>query len=227
MKVLVSDFDKTLFIEDKDILKENIKAINRFISNGNSFIIETGRIYTDIIIILNEYNIKYNYLVCQDGAKIFNNLGFSINDNLIPSKVVKEVIEVLNKYDLDYKLDDGYNDTDNINDCIKIKSELIDNIDYDKVLDELKDLDVYAYLSTNHLNITSSKINKEKALEYLIKVENYDPNNIYVIGDEINDYEMLQKYHCGVIKKHNKVLDELKLKEYNNLKEYIDDIEKK
>ena len=41
MKVLVSDFDKTLFIEDKDILKENIKAINRFISNGNSFIIET------------------------------------------------------------------------------------------------------------------------------------------------------------------------------------------
>ena len=227
MKVLVSDFDKTLFVEDKDIVKDNIKAINRFISNGNSFIIETGRIYTDIILLLNEYNIKYNYLVCEDGAKIFNNLGYSIIDYLIPKKVVKEVIEVLNKYDLDYKLDDGYNDTDNINDCIKIKSELIDNIDYDKVLDELKDLDVYAYLSTNHLNITSSKINKEKALEYLIKVENYNPNNIYVIGDEINDYEMLQKYHCGVIKKHNKVLDELKLKEYNNLKEYIDDIEKK
>ena len=227
MKVLVSDFDKTLFVEDKDIVKDNIKAINRFISNGNSFIIETGRIYTDIIIILNEYNIKYNYLVCEDGAKIFNNLGYSIIDYLIPKKVVKEVIEVLNKYDLEYKLDDGYNNTDNINDCIKIRSELIDNIDYDKVLDELKDLDVYAYLSTNHLNITSSKINKEKALEYLIKVENYDPNNIYVIGDEINDYEMLQKYHCGVIKKHNKVLDELKLKEYNNLKEYIDDIEKK
>ena len=227
MKVLVSDFDKTLFVEDKDIVKDNIKAINRFISNGNSFIIETGRIYTDIIIILNEYNIKYNYLVCEDGAKIFNNLGYSIIDYLIPKKVVKEVIEVLNKYDLEYKLDDGYNNTDNINDCIKIRSELIDNIDYDKVLDELKDLDVYAYLSTNHLNITSSKINKEKALEYLIKVENYNPNNIYVIGDEINDYEMLQKYHCGVIKKHNKVLDELKLKEYNNLKEYIDDIEKK
>ena len=227
MKVLVSDFDKTLFIEDKDILKENIKAINRFISNGNSFIIETGRIYTDIILLLNEYNIKYNYLVCQDGAKIFNNLGFSINDNLIPSKVVKEVIEVLNKYDLDYKLDDGYNDTDNINDCIKIKSILIDGIDYDKVLDELKNLDVYAYLSVHYLNITSSKTNKEKALEYLIKVENYDPNNIYVIGDEINDYEMLQKYNGGVIKNHNKKLDELNLKEYNNLKEYIDDIEKK
>ena len=227
MKVLVSDFDKTLFVEDKDIVKDNIKAINKFISNGNSFIIETGRIYTDIILLLNEYNIKYNYLVCQDGAKIFNNLGYSIIDYLIPKKVVKEVIEVLNKYDLEYKLDDGYNNTDNINDCIKIRSELIDNIDYDKVLDELKDLDVYAYLSTNHLNITSSKINKEKALEYLIKVENYNPNNIYVIGDEINDYEMLQKYHCGVIKKHNKVLDELKLKEYNNLKEYIDDIEKK
>ena len=154
-------------------------------------------------------------------------MGFSINDNLIPSKVVKEVIEVLNKFDLDYKLDDGYNDTDNINDCIKIKSILIDGIDYDKVLDELKNLDVYAYLSTNHLNITSSKTNKEKALEYLIKVENYNPNNIYVIGDEINDYEMLQKYNGGVIKNHNKKLDELNLKEYNNLKEYIDDIEKK
>lgn len=227
MKVLVSDFDKTLFVKNKDIVKENIKAINRFISNGNSFIIETGRIYTDIILLLNEYNIKYNYLVCEDGAKIFNNLGYSIIDHLIPKKVVKEVIEVLNKYNLEYKLDDGYNDTDNINDCIKIKSELIDNIDYDKVLDELKDIDVYAYLSIHYLNITSSKINKEKALEYLIKVENYNPNNIYVIGDEINDYEMLQKYHCGVIKNHNKVLDELKLKEYNNLKEYIDDIEKK
>ena len=64
-------------------------------------------------------------------------------------------------------------------------------------------------------------------MPYGMKFLEYNPNNIYVIGDEINDYEMLQKYHCGVIKKHNKVLDELKLKEYNNLKEYIDDIEKK
>ena len=227
MKVLVSDFDRTLYVEEKDILEQNINSINKFIENGNSFIIETGRIYTDILILLNKYNIKYNYLVCEDGGKIFNNLGYSIIDHFIPKKVVKEVIEVLEKYNLNYQLDDGYNDTNNINDCIKIRSDLKDNINYDKVLEELKMLKVYAYLSTSHLNITSSSTSKEKALDYLIKIENYKKDDIYVIGDEVNDYELLNKYNGVVMKKHNKILDELNLKEYNNLKEYIDDIEKK
>ena len=42
-----------------------------------------------------------------------------------------------------------------------------------------------------------------------------------------NDYKMLKSFNGGVIKKHNKILDELHKKEYESLVEFIDEIIKK
>ena len=39
MKILVSDFDKTLFTDEYEL---NIELVNKFISEGNIFIIATG-----------------------------------------------------------------------------------------------------------------------------------------------------------------------------------------
>ena len=72
MHIIASDFDRTLYVEDENVLKMNIQAINKFISKGNTFIIITGRMYTDIKLLLDKYNINYTFLICEDGAKIFN-----------------------------------------------------------------------------------------------------------------------------------------------------------
>ena len=76
MKILASDFDDTLFVNNKDILEKNIKAIKEFITNGNIFCIITGRNYSYLKQDLIKYNIPYSYLICCDGAKIFNNVDY-------------------------------------------------------------------------------------------------------------------------------------------------------
>ena len=98
MKIIASDFDKTLFVEDKDTVIKNVNSINDFVKDGNIFILVTGRIYSDIKLLLDEYNIKYNYLICEDGTKIFNNLDYSIKDYLLHRKKVEKIEEILNKY---------------------------------------------------------------------------------------------------------------------------------
>ena len=121
MKILASDFDDTIYFED-DVEKsiKNIKAIKEFVSFGNSFCIITGRNYSDVKLLLNEYNIPYTYLICEDGAKIFNNMDYCIDTIYMDKELIKEIINILEEYNYDYYLDDGYNKTNNINDCVKV-----------------------------------------------------------------------------------------------------------
>ena len=59
MKLLVSDFDGTLF---NDHYKENIEAVNRFVDAGNLFAIATGRDLNRLLKDLDR-NLKFNYLI--------------------------------------------------------------------------------------------------------------------------------------------------------------------
>ena len=77
MKVLASDFDNTIFfLEDELKTKNNVEAIRKFIINGNIFCLITGRTYMEIKEELNRLNLPYSYLICGDGALIFDNLDF-------------------------------------------------------------------------------------------------------------------------------------------------------
>lgn len=223
MKIIASDFDKTLFVDDKDTVIKNVNSINDFVKDGNIFILVTGRIYSDIKLLLDEYNIKYNYLICEDGTKIFNNLDYSIKDYLLPRKKVEKIEEILNKYELEYYLDDGYNTTENKDDCIKINSKITDRELFKKVLKEIKDnVEVYAYLSKSFLNITDSSTSKAIALEYLMAYEDLNENDLYVIGDDVNDVEMIKRYRGYVMSDHSEELDNISRKEFETFYEFVD-----
>ena len=127
---------------------------------------------------------------------------------------------------MEYYLDDGYNITTNRNDCIKINSKIKDREESKKVLKEIKEnVDVYAYLSRSYINITSSEASKSIALEYLMYYEDFYKEDIFVIGDDVNDYEMLNEFSGGVMTKHNKKLDSLNKKEFDTLYEFIEYVE--
>ena len=49
MKILASDFDSTLYVDDHSVVLKNVEAIQSFIKKGNLFGIVTGRNYSDII----------------------------------------------------------------------------------------------------------------------------------------------------------------------------------
>lgn len=77
--ILASDFDNTIYVEDKNQLQENIKYIKLWMRE-NIFVITTGRSYYSIYPLLVKNNIPYNYLICNNGAMVFD-----ANNNIIES----------------------------------------------------------------------------------------------------------------------------------------------
>ena len=223
MKILASDFDETIFfLDDEEKNKRNIEAIQKFISQGNIFCIITGRNYSDLKYYLTKYHIPYTYLICEDGAKIFNNVDYCIETVLLNPNDIKNIIQVLEENKSDYYLDDGYNKTNNYNDCVKIVINSKDETEKNRIVDLLKDKGYYhIYASRFHVNIINNTVNKEKALKKLFNIENLEYNLLHVIGDNENDYEMLKNFHGVVMKKHHQRLDELKKEEVSSLEEYI------
>ena len=227
MKILASDFDKTLYIEEKDKLIKNIEAIKKFIISGNLFCIITGRNYSDLKNLLNKYNIPYSYLICQDGAKIFDNMDYAINTNLIDREIVDKVCDLLDSKDCPYYLDDGYNITNNRDDCVKIVIRHDDKKQAEELAEYIKNnIDVYLYISSKHINIINKNVNKANSLRKLAELEKLNINNIYVIGDDINDMEMLKDFKGAIMKSHTEDLDDTKKIEYNYLYEYIEELSK-
>ena len=223
MKILASDFDETIFfLDNEEKNKKNIEAIKKFISKGNIFCIITGRNYSDLKYYLTKYDIPYSYLICEDGAKIFNNVDYCLETVLLNPNDIKKIIPVLEENKSDFYLDDGYNKTNNYNDCVKVVINSKDEIEKKRIVDLLKNKGSYhIYASRTHVNIINNTVNKEKALKKLFNIENLDYTLLHVIGDNENDYEMLKNFHGVVMKKHHQRLDELKKEEVSSLEEYI------
>ena len=227
MKVLASDFDLTLYVEDKEIVKKNIAAISKFMKYGNIFCIITGRSYSNIKVLLNEYKIPYHYLICQDGAKIFDSMDYCFSTEYLSREKIEKIIPVMEKYSFEYYLDDGYNETTNMDDCVKVVGIINDREeDAKKVVEELRDLGFYAYLSTYYINVVDSSVNKSVALEKVLVHADCYKDDLYVIVDSVNDLEMLTTFQGAIMKNHSVELDKLNKKSYDTLYEYIEELEK-
>jgi len=226
MKILASDFDNTIYYLDNDEQnKKNAEAIRKFVSYGNIFCIITGRNYTELKKLLKELNIPYSYLVCEDGAKIFNNMDYCIDTTLLDKREIETIEEILKSEGCDYFLDDGYNKTEYLEDVVKIVVNCSDEEEKNRIVNLVKEkIDVHIYASRFHVNIIHKTVNKRHALKTLMNLEQLDYDLLHVIGDNDNDYEMLKEFRGAVIKKHHHILDELGKEEVETLSDYIDEL---
>ncbi|MBR3210762.1 MAG: HAD-IIB family hydrolase [Bacilli bacterium] len=224
MKILASDFDNTIYYLDNEEKNEkNFEAIRKFVSYGNIFCIITGRNFTDLKQYLTKYNIPYSYLVCEDGAQIFNNMDYCINTTYLSRGEIERIEEILKEEGCDYYLDDGYNKTEFLDDCVKVVVRCTDQEEKERIVSLVKSkIDVHIYASRRHVNIIHKSVNKKYALKTLMNLEELDYHLLHVIGDNDNDYEMLKEFDGAVIKEHHKVLDELGKKEVDSLSDYIE-----
>jgi len=194
MNLIVSDFDGTFF---DDNYEKNIEFINSC-RDKNNFVIATGRNFNYL---KTDLKTECDYYICNDGGYILDSKENVIYKNIIDSEIVNEIYSRILK--LNYK--EYY--FDNITSATKVPTDNIDKIfikleDLNKVDDDIKYLldgldDVYAYQSLHWINIMSVNSNKDKAIDYL--AEHNEFNNIYVIGNDINDYDMIKKYNGYLI----------------------------
>ena len=205
MKCIVSDFDGTLY---DNTLEYNIEKINEFIQNGNCFVLATGRTFKSIKDVIEKYNIKYSYLICSDGTCIYdtnNKIIYNKFMNNYTKERVLNTILTINKQ-VEIKYDNNYDICDN--------AEMISRILINADIETKKDLmnllnrndDIFVYLSTNWINISSSDANKLFAIKYLEKINNF--SNVYVIGNDINDYAMIDYYNGFLINRDIKSFKE-------------------
>lgn len=226
MTILASDFDDTIFyLDNEEQNQKNAEAIRKFVRAGNSFCIITGRNYTDLKKELIRLDIPYTYLICEDGAKIFNNVDYCINTILLDRKDIERIVPIIENNKWEYYLDDGYNETTNYDDCVKVVIKCDDNSKQKEIVDILnKEVPVHVYASRFHINIINNTVNKENALKRLFNIEGLNYSSLKVIGDNDNDYEMLRTFDGAVMKKHHEKLNELNKREYETLSDYIEEL---
>lgn len=231
MKILGTDFDNTLYFwNNAELTAKNVEAAKRFVAQGNILCIITGRTYMEIKQDLAQLNLPYTYLVCADGALIFDSTDYCLKTVKLDQHIVERAVEILRENGYDPYLEDGYNITKNSADCIKVSSLYAsDKNDGARVAKLISDeLKVYTYASRRHVNVNNPLNDKKQAIYRLAEVANLDPNEFHLIGDDINDYEMLETFNkTATVKNHNPILDNLHLPVYETFADYIDELLKK
>lgn len=197
MKLLASDYDGTLKSDIKN-LKLNIKAVNEFMTNGNKFAIITGRSFKSIKKEIEKYNIKYDYLSCNNGLIVFDKEDNIISSSCISKDNLKLIKEIVEKSDniKNIKFYDFYDSTEKIENILEISLEF-NNIKsakkYKKYLENLL-TNVSCYQVLNMIFIGNNQ-KKSQAVEIIKIKENINYEKVYTVGDNLNDLEMLKEYN--------------------------------
>lgn len=231
-KMLVTDYDKTFYINDSDIIK-NIKSIQQFINEKNIFTIATGRSYQDLKIVQKKYNFKYNYAIINHGATIIDdkdnilsnipidkNIIFSIRKDLMLEKSV--LAFYCNKLESRSEFKEG---------LTKINIRYQDEqtaIEITNLINKKYNNYVNAYhISTYSVEIISNTTGKKEAIKYLQKLLNLNTKDIYTIGDSYSDIEMIKEFNGSIMKESIQELKELNKKEYESVSDLVNDIKNK
>ena len=227
MKILASDFDLTIYFGDNEELNQkNVEAIRKFVSQGNLFCIITGRNYPSLKRRVDQYKIPYDYLICEDGAKLFKK-DECFETTYLDKKYAKKVVEFLQKEKWNYTLDDGFGPINSFDNCVKIVVDCSDEDEKKHIVDSIKEhIPVHIYASRIHVNVIEKNVNKKNALNHLLEKEGFDEKQLYVIGDSDNDYEMIDSFNGAIIKKHHPKLNNIGKKEYEYFYQYIEELMK-
>ena len=192
MKVLVSDFDGVFFNDDYE---KNIELANKFVDQGNIFVIATGRNISDLRKDMNDHFIKCSYFICNDGSTIFDQFMNIIYRKDIEPKLVRTIYNSLPNVSC---VGDVYLDnstaymTDTNRPTNKIVAKVIDRDKCQELANKINEFypELFAYLSRHWINITSSKETKATAIKFLEKYYNFDNYDVYCIGNGINDLSL-------------------------------------
>lgn len=215
--VIYTDMDGTLLNDDKEVSRENIEAINYFISNGGKFSIATGRAIQAIEKYFEYFKINLPAIVYNGGMiatsseVIFENTLDNIQKKLVDRIKVdyKDIgIEIYCGTDIYVFKNNGRSErpaTKLLNLQYNIPSNIFE-LSWNKVLlvggkelvnsiaNEFEDKYDEPIVKSGefYLEILPKDASKGSGLEKIIQMYNLDRNKVIAVGDNMNDYEMLE-----------------------------------
>lgn len=228
MKILVSDFDNTFYTMEYNM---NIEAIKEFVKNDGIFIIATGRNLNQLLNDLDGYNVPVSYYICNDGSLIYDKNFKLLYRKDIKQELVKPIFEVLDKskFYRETLIDSG---EEYILDCNHVCNKIVSRPkEYNKAKKEFEELlnqysDITGYFSENWLNIVDVSVNKGRAIQVLQLQNNWLTDDIYTIGDNVNDITMSTMYRGYAMEDGYEELKKVSIGTVKNIRELIQIIEK-
>ena len=232
MKLIVCDFDGTYFVDSNNILINN-QYINNFRKQGNLFMLSSGRSYKSLLEMTKTYHIEFDYLSCCDGSILYDNKGNILIKFELNNSILKKFLS-LKKYAkierIQYSYQDDYYKAIQEDYLIGCNLVLENKEITKKFLTEFyklqKEYPDYDFLKYTHDEITyfclkNKGINKSSTVNYLEKNLNLDYQDIYVFGDNENDYPMLSCYQSYCIGNVSEKLKQVAIKSYNQVYEFL------
>ena len=199
MIILSSDYDGTLNTRILE-LRKNIRELKRYRELGNIFVLNTGRSYESIMHEVEEYGIPFDYLCCNDGAALFDKNLDVVHATYLSDQQVSH-IKNLTAFSSSFKLGHFYTTKEQLSSEIKNPIEIEVIRTGDRRIEEFVDMleaeknGLSPYPFRNSVFIKGD-VSKSKVLNHVLTHLGSDikPEEIYTIGDENNDLEMIQNH---------------------------------
>lgn len=201
MKLLVSDYDQTFYLNDDDIEK-NKQAIQQFRKEKNFFVIATGRSYLDFKRKQIQYQIHCDYVILNHGATILDKnenimQNIPIDNTILPT--LKPLLKLEESTDsffcsaLESRVEFDRGNLTKIHveyESVEQTHQVVETINQ-----QLSDyVQVYSFAS-NFIEIISSKINKAQSIYQVMNECNIKKEDVFTVGDGMSDKEMIQEFH--------------------------------
>lgn len=211
-RILVSDYDDTLFSNDEE-MKSITQKIKEFQENGNIFVISTSRSWKSIKQEIDQYQIPYDYVCSNTGAGIFDKNGIQLYANYITREQKEKVESILKIHEKDniavtrYGIQEEQEENSNRIVGYKIKGNL-DTLE--KLKDELSpvcsDFQIILKKQDGKLFLNNLANTKEKGIEYLCELFPLHNYEIVTVGDDDVDYNMIKQYDGYRMENSSKLL---------------------
>lgn len=204
-KLLVSDFDGTFYINDRDF-RNNKESVKKFKEKNNLFVIATGNNYEHFLNVVKKNNIMYDYLILDQGSVISNSDDKIIHSCCIENSVAKSIYQDLKNIDTSnilqiynpFRVCNDLNENQITKISIRLKDLSLAKEIAEKINFKYKEwINAYVMIfdDINIVEIASNVIDKEKAIRKISEIEGIADENIYTIGNGYNDISMVERFN--------------------------------
>lgn len=229
MKLIASDFDGTIFIDEK-IKTEDIEAIRDFQDKGNLFGLVTGRTYHSLFVLI-EGKIDPDFIIANNGSHIFVKNGTDMIEILKYSLDQDKLRDVIDYYGRTYPtkiFTDKDREVGRLEDLREGEEILSLAIYSDHILENPFQEDFSFHKSIGVIDVINSAVSKQTGIEFIKDFYGFD-KEIIAIGDDFNDISFLEQTRLSFslnYVKEKEVLDAVnfKVEGIRELIENIDDV---
>lgn len=238
MSILISDYDGT-FANGESNIRMNCQVIHSFLKDGNMFVLSSGRSYDSLLRKVRDYGIPYSYLATADGSYLFDSNGNLLLSHKVSHDIVERVIQLKNmsnckrmdyayerEYSSFYKEKENFSSVSLVIDRQDITSSFVETFSTLKKENTAYDYCIYGYEDEFYFMVKARGISKSSPILYLQKKLLIPKEEIYTVGDNLNDLEMIRDFNGFVIGDNEDLFKEA-LDRYDSVHSLVGDIAKK